>query len=145
MSFPEWGAGGGQWVMVQARELSGISVCVVCGLFLQLLNYQTHGSYCLSPLKIYWVKFFPLSKLSIVSSHFQTVFPLLVSWLALVWIGLVWGAFRSIHSLLLMWPPVDTERWFSFIQFVYKFDRSCVKSMRWDCLSGAQAETVTLL
>lgn len=149
MSFPEWGAGG-QWVMVRARELSGISLCVyMCFCMWSFppvakITKLQPVSYCLSLLTFCRVWSY-LPQLSHVCSTFQTVSSLLVSWLALVWSGLVWGGFVSVHSPLLFWPPTDGERWLSFIQFVYKFDHSCVKSMRWDCLSGAQAETVKLL
>lgn len=115
MSFPEWGAGGGQWVMVQARELSGISVCVVCGLFLQLLNYQTHGSYCLSPLKIYWVKFFsPLqtfNRLFPFSDGFST--PGL-----LIGTCMNWTSVRSLQIHSQSAPHVAT-RWHWAVVFIH--------------------------
>lgn len=84
MSFPEWGAGGGQWVMVRARELSGISVCVVCVFCMWSFPpvAKLPNSWLIlfeSAEDLLSEFFFPLSKLSIVSSHFQTVFPLLVS------------------------------------------------------------------
>lgn len=140
MSFPEWGWGGGwggQWAMVQARELSGVCTFVfVCGLFLQLLNSCLILSDCDNCI----VFFAPNVHLSIL---FAEVHSLLVSSLALVWTWLVWGGFVSIHSLLLFWPHSEVKRWLSFIQFVYKFDHSCVVCAL--KLSGAQAETVMLL
>lgn len=88
-------------------------------------------------------------KCHLFSLNFHTSVPLLrrfftLSWLALVWSGQVWGGFVFTVPLL-FWPPSNSKRWLSFIQFVYKFDHSCVKFMHWNCLWGAQAKKVKLL
>lgn len=64
--------------MVRARKLSGISVCLyvcfffVCGLFLQLLNYQTPTCFITSESAEDLECDLPTPQLSLVCSTFQT-------------------------------------------------------------------------
>lgn len=95
--------------------LSVLYVFIVCGLFLQLLNYQTHGSYCLSPLKIYWVKFFsPLqtfNRLFPFSDGFST--PGL-----LIGTCMNWTSVRSLQIHSQSAPHVAT-RWHWAVVFIH--------------------------
>lgn len=133
--------------MVRARKLSGISLCVYMCFCMWSFppvakSPKSNPSHTVQVCRrSFECDLFPPAFTRLF--HFSDGFSLLVSWLALVWSGLVWGGLVSIPS-----APLLATRWrrgVAFIQFLYKFYHFCVKSIRWNCLSGAKVETVMLI